>query len=70
MNVATEPAVRSFDSVFIGGRWVAPATDRQIKIVSPITEETLASVPEASTADVDAAVTAARTAFERARGRG
>ena len=31
--------VRSFDQLFVGGRWVAPATDELIEVVSPITEE-------------------------------
>ena len=33
-------------------------------VISPITEERLASIPETTTADIDAAVAAARTAFD------
>ncbi|ODU06886.1 MAG: aldehyde dehydrogenase [Pseudonocardia sp. SCN 72-86] len=64
MTLATDSPVRSFDQFFIGGRWVAPATDRRIDIVSPTTEEHLASVPEGTGGDVDAAVAAARRAFD------
>ncbi|GGD06513.1 aldehyde dehydrogenase [Nocardioides daphniae] len=56
--------IRSFDKLFIGGQWVEPATDRKIDVVSPITEEVIATVPEASEADIDKAVAAARKAFD------
>lgn len=56
--------VRSFDTVFVGGRWVPPAGDALIEVVSPVTEGLLATVPEAAPADVDAAVAAARAAFD------
>ncbi|WP_007514091.1 aldehyde dehydrogenase [Pseudofrankia saprophytica] len=52
------------DSLYIGGSWVAPASDRAINVISPQTEEVVATVPEASEADIDAAVASARAAFE------
>ena len=52
------------DKLFIGGEWVAPATSATIEVTSPHTEEVIARVPEASTADVDNAVGAARRAFD------
>jgi acyl-CoA reductase-like NAD-dependent aldehyde dehydrogenase len=52
------------DRLFIGGVWAAPSSDRRIQIVSPSTEETIGSAPEAAPADVDAAATAARRAFD------
>jgi len=52
-----------YDSLFIGGEWVAPSSDARITAVSASTEETIGSVPEAREADVDAAVAAARRAF-------
>jgi aldehyde dehydrogenase (NAD+) len=64
MSTATESAVRSYDRVFIGGHWTAPETDDRIDVVSPVTEEVLASVPAASTGDVDRAVAGARQAFD------
>jgi len=52
------------DRLFIGGDWVAPASDRTIEVVSPSSEEPVGRVPEATEADVDRAVAAAREAFE------
>ena len=51
------------DTLYIGGEWVAPATSNQIEVISPYTEEVVGVVPEASEADVDRAVEAARAAF-------
>lgn len=61
---AVTEAVPSYDKLFVGGRWVEPATDAKISVVSPITGETIATVPEATEADIDAAVAAARKAFD------
>ncbi|MBZ6083710.1 aldehyde dehydrogenase [Streptomyces olivaceus] len=52
------------EHLYIGGAWVRPATDRLITPVNPSTEEPLGSVPEAVEEDVDAAVSAARAAFD------
>jgi succinate-semialdehyde dehydrogenase/glutarate-semialdehyde dehydrogenase len=54
-------AVRTLDN-FIGGRWVAPTSDRVREIVSPVTGDTVAEAADASSADIDAAVAAARAA--------
>src|SRR5580698_482527 len=56
--------VRSFDELLVGGRWVQPSSDRRIVSISPVTEEAIAHVPEAQPADIDAAVAAARRAFD------
>lgn len=64
MATAPHDSVRSFADLFIGGNWVAPATNARIKVISPVTEAVLATVPDASTADIDAAVAAARHAFD------
>ncbi|MEV6770645.1 aldehyde dehydrogenase [Nocardia sp. NPDC051030] len=53
-----------YQSLFIGGRWTAPAGTDTITVVSPATLETVGSVPNPTRADVDAAVTAARQAFD------
>jgi acyl-CoA reductase-like NAD-dependent aldehyde dehydrogenase len=50
--------------LFIGGRFVE-GHGRAFKTVNPATEESLAEVCEATAADVDAAVTAARAAYTR-----
>jgi aldehyde dehydrogenase (NAD+) len=52
------------EHLFIGGEWVEPSSDRMIEVISPHSEEVIASVPEAMEADVDRAVSAARTAFD------
>ena len=54
----------SYDKLFIGGRWQAPATGRRITVVSPHTEESIGETPEAAKEDIDRAVEAARTAFD------
>jgi aldehyde dehydrogenase (NAD+) len=51
------------DKLHIGGAWVAPAGSGTIAVENPATEEILGSVPAGTGADVDAAVAAARAAF-------
>jgi len=52
------------DKLYIGGKWVDPISGGSIEIVSPNSEEVIACVAEASQADMDRAVAAARTAFD------
>jgi acyl-CoA reductase-like NAD-dependent aldehyde dehydrogenase len=52
------------ERLYIGGAWVPPSSSRRLTPVNPSTEEPLGSVPEAVEADVDAAVSAARAAFD------
>ncbi|MBW6437529.1 aldehyde dehydrogenase family protein [Actinoplanes hulinensis] len=54
----------STDRFYIGGRWVAPSTGETIEVVDPYTEEVFATVPAGGAADADAAVSAARAAFD------
>ena len=51
--------------LFIGGEWVESATGSTPPLVSPATGEVLAEIPVATTAEVDAAVQAARDAQPR-----
>lgn len=51
--------------LFIGGEWIAPAAGGTIDVISPDTEEIVARVAEAGDADMDAAVAAARAAFDK-----
>ncbi|HMC41330.1 MAG TPA: aldehyde dehydrogenase [Acidimicrobiales bacterium] len=51
------------NAFYIGGQLVAPSSDRKIEVISPHTEEVIATVPDGQPADMDAAVTAARDAF-------
>ncbi|OBY30201.1 aldehyde dehydrogenase [Mycolicibacter kumamotonensis] len=59
VSTATE-----YDTLFIGGKWTAPSTDQVIEVRSPATGEYVGKVPLAAKADVDAAVAAARAAFD------
>ncbi|MEV0210580.1 aldehyde dehydrogenase [Streptomyces sp. NPDC050788] len=52
------------DELFIGGRWVKPASDGRITVLGASTEDVLGSVPEGTEKDMDAAVAAARAAFD------
>jgi aldehyde dehydrogenase (NAD+) len=52
------------EKLFIGGEWVEPAGSDVIEVISPHTEEVVGQVPEGTTADIDRAVAAARTAFD------
>lgn len=53
-----------WDKLFIGGKWVEPATSGVIEVHSPATGELVGKVPLASEADVNAACAAARKAFD------
>ncbi|RJO76819.1 aldehyde dehydrogenase [Nocardia panacis] len=53
-----------YDSLFIGGRWTAPSGSERLQVISPATVEPVGSVPAVTRADVDAAVAAARAAFD------
>lgn len=53
------------DTLYIGGAHEKPASSRTIEVRSPFTEELVGRVPEATSADVDRAVAAARAAFEQ-----
>ncbi|WP_029114741.1 aldehyde dehydrogenase [Mycobacterium sp. URHB0044] len=52
------------DALFIGGTWVAPSSGEVIEVISPHSETPVARVAAAGPLDVDAAVTAARAAFD------
>ena len=52
------------DKLYIDGEWVEPSSTATIEVISPLTEEVIATVPEASNEDVDRAVAAARRAFD------
>ncbi|NKZ06907.1 aldehyde dehydrogenase [Actinomadura latina] len=56
--------MREHDRLFIGGEWAAPAGTGTIDVISPHTEEVIGRVPEGTEGDIDAAVAAARRAFD------
>jgi acyl-CoA reductase-like NAD-dependent aldehyde dehydrogenase len=51
-------------TLLIGGHWVTPSGSGVIDVVDPATESVIGHVPNGDTADVDAAVDAARRAFD------
>lgn len=52
------------EQLYIGGQWVRASSGRLIDLISPDTEQVVARVAEADAADMDAAVAAARAAFD------
>lgn len=54
----------TYDSFPIGGTRVAPAGTGTLDVISPATLEVVGRVPEATEADIDRAVAAAREAFD------
>lgn len=50
--------------LYIDGEWVSPSSAEIIEVVNPATEQVLGTVPAGTDADVDAAVVAARKAFD------
>ena len=58
------PYMMRRDSLYINGEWVEANGDGVIEVVNPATEEQIGSVPVGSQSDVDAAVIAARDAFQ------
>ncbi|MDO3333919.1 aldehyde dehydrogenase [Mycobacteroides abscessus] len=56
--------VRSYDQIYLGGAWSGASGGERLDVVSPHTEAIIASAAAASVDDVDAAVVAARAAFD------
>lgn len=59
----TEVQIRQ-TQCFIGGEWVPARSGKTFETIDPATEEPIASVAEGDAADVEAAVRAAREAFD------
>jgi aldehyde dehydrogenase (NAD+) len=57
-----------YGSLFIGGEWVRPSSNSVIEVTSASTGERIGTVAEAQEADIDAAVAAARRAFDEPGG--
>jgi betaine-aldehyde dehydrogenase len=56
--------VKTYKEFYIGGEWVPPAGSDVIEVISPHTEQVIGQVPAGAPADMDAAVAAARRAFD------
>lgn len=57
------PKIRQ-TNMLIGGKWLESRSGKRFPTVNPVNEQVLAEVAEGDTSDVDAAVKAARTAFD------
>jgi len=60
----SELSIQSPHAFYIGGSWQKPIGSGKLEIISPVTEECVMTFAEASPGDVDAAVSAAREAFD------
>ncbi|HTH74508.1 MAG TPA: aldehyde dehydrogenase family protein [Trinickia sp.] len=56
--------MKIYDHLYIGGKWLKPSSATLIDVVDSGTEEVMGRIPEGSAADAEAAVEAARLAFE------
>lgn len=52
------------DQLYINGRWAAPKGSKAIDVINASTEEVMGRIPEGTADDVNAAVAAARAAFD------
>ncbi len=62
--VRSRPQIRHKEC-FINGKWVPAQSGKTFETVNPATEEVIANVAEGDAADIDAAVKAARAAFDK-----
>jgi acyl-CoA reductase-like NAD-dependent aldehyde dehydrogenase len=56
--------MHTYERLYLGGRWQAPAREQHIAVFSASTEAHIGDVPAGTAADVDRAATAARDAFD------
>src|SRR5258707_11610329 len=56
--------MKRYQQLFIDGQWTTPSGTGSIDVLSASTEEVIGSIPDASAADVERAVAAARRAFD------
>src|SRR5262247_2939981 len=65
MDTATKPEVKVHDKLYINGQWVKPNGAGMIDVINSTTEEVMGRVPEGAPEDANAAVAAAKAAFEK-----
>ncbi len=62
------PATKSFlakdKKLLIGGKWCDASSDKEVAVINPSDGQKLSAIADAAAADVDAAVAAARKAFD------
>jgi acyl-CoA reductase-like NAD-dependent aldehyde dehydrogenase len=65
MEASAKPEVKTHDKLYINGQWAAPKGAGTIDVINSTTEEVMGRVPEGSAEDANAAVAAAKAAFEK-----
>src|SRR5262245_2570179 len=65
MEATAKPEIKVHDKLYINGQWVTPGGAGMIDVINSTTEEVMGRVPEGSSEDVNAAVAAAKAAFEK-----
>lgn len=55
--------MHAYDKIFVNGSWVASTGTGTLSVTDSATEEVIATIPDGTAADVDAAVAAAKAAF-------
>ena len=69
MSGSVKTEVRTYRN-YVNGQWIASASGETFQVYDPSTEEVIARVAAANSADVDVAVKAARAVlFKRLRGK-
>lgn len=56
--------MKTYSQLYIGGTWLKPATDGMIDVIDSGTEAVMGRIPEGTAADAEAAVEAAKLAFD------
>jgi aldehyde dehydrogenase (NAD+) len=56
--------MQTLQQLYIGGNWRDPAGTGTIPVISPYTEQVIATVPDGTPADIDHAIDAARRSFD------
>jgi aldehyde dehydrogenase (NAD+) len=62
MDTRADPAIRVYDKMFVGGRWVPPSGTTAYRSIDPSTGSVWAEIAQATTQDLDEAVAAANEA--------
>src|SRR5215813_7233410 len=65
MEAPAKPEIKIHDKFYINGQWERPNGSGMIDVINSTTEEVMGRAPEGSSEDVNAAVAAARAAFEK-----
>ena len=64
MAATAHTSAISHDAFFIGGTWQAARSEQSFTVVNPATEDVVGAAPCAGPDEIDAAVAAARVAFD------